>query len=102
MSDKVPGEKVGRFFAILFKYQKDKIQESPEDKRPVRAVPEAGEQPDDQKIKDMSCFGHSVAAERNIDIISEPAAEGNMLFSPEFLDRFRGIRIIEVYENKKT
>ena len=59
-------------------------------------MPKTREQPDDQKVADAFCGADAAAAERNIDIVPEPAAKRDMPAPPEFCQRGGAVRILEV------
>ena len=86
----------------LFQNQKHRIVQSPKQKCPVCAVPEAGECPDDENIQYLPGQAAAVAAEGDIEIITEPCAERHMPAPPEFRDALRDVRIIEVLQKLKA
>ena len=50
----------------------DTVDGTPEDERPVGAMPEAAQKEDDELIANPFCFGDTVTAKRNIEIVTEP------------------------------
>lgn len=76
--------------------QQHEVPEAPAKKRPVRTVPDARERPDNEEIVHPTPPRDPVAAQRDIDIVAEPSAEGDMPPPPELRRAPRDIRIIEV------
>ena len=52
----------------------DKDKNSPQDKIPCGAVPEANKKPHDKQIENRAKLSLSIPAERNINILSKPAS----------------------------
>ena len=80
----------------LFHEQQDEIEQAPAKERPVRTVPDASERPDDKEIADPAQFRDTVAAQGDVNIITEPGTERDMPTPPEFRCTARDIRIIKV------
>lgn len=59
----------------LFEEEQYAVINAPEQKRPVCAVPDAGQQPDEQQVRDGAYRPGAAAAAGNIDIVAEPRAE---------------------------
>ena len=72
------------------------VDASPEHVIPTCAVPQAADQEGDHDIKSMTDTAHPVAAQRDIDVVSQPAGEGHVPSSPEILDGGRKIGGTEV------
>ena len=62
---------------------------APDDERPGRAVPEAGQQEDDEQVAVGRGAAAPVAAERDVDVVAEPARERHVPAPPEVGDRLR-------------
>lgn len=62
------------------------VCESPEHETPICAVPKSTHEHGDEEKEVGVEFAFAVSAEGDIDVISEPAAEGNMPFAPEHSD----------------
>ena len=93
-------EEIGHFLKCrhpLFDQQAKGIQKTPQNEVPRRAMPEAGEHPHYQGVKQPSCFADPVAAQRNIHIVTEPGAQANMPAAPEF-----GNGLGKYMENERT
>ena len=73
------------------------MPQSPEDKRPACAVPQAGCEKYEKPVEPRPRLPLSVAAERNIQVVAEPAGQRNVPAAPELLDGGRSVRIIEVF-----
>ena len=58
----------------FLEYQKDEKQQAPQNKRPVRAVPQTRQRPNDKQVEYQSRLGNPVSAQRNINVIAEEAA----------------------------
>ena len=89
------------FFQILeqeqlFKGQQDKVVQAPADKVPVCTVPDAGEQLHHEQVEDLPLQALAVAAQRDIDILAEPAGKGHVPAPPELGDRTGDIGEVEV------
>ena len=65
-------------------------------------MPEAGQQPDDEDVTDMLERADPVAAQRDVHIVPEEGAEGNMPPAPELRDTFGDIGIVEILEKAET
>lgn len=72
------------------------VCESPEHETPIGAVPKSTHEHGDEEKEVGVEFAFSVSAEWDIDIIAQPAAEGNMPFAPEYGDVGCGVGIVEV------
>ena len=77
-------------------HQKNKEVQSPEDEVPCGAMPEAGQKPYHKDIKKLSAALDTVATQRDVNIIAEPRAEGDVPTPPEFGDAFGDVRIVKV------
>ena len=83
---------------LLLCHQKHEIGQSPQDEGPIRSVPDSRQEPYHEEVEDMPCLRlHSVSAQRNIDIIPEPAGQRDVPASPEFRNGTGNVRIIEVF-----
>ena len=80
----------------LLNHQKNKEVQSPEDEVPCGAMPETGQKPYHKDIKKLSAAFDTVAAQRDVNIIAEPGAEGDVPTPPEFGDAFGDVRIVKV------
>ena len=80
----------------LFQSQQHKIVQAPADEVPVRAVPDAGEQFDDEQVEDLSLEALAVAAEGDIHILPEPAGQRHVPAPPELGDGRGDIGVVEV------
>lgn len=54
--------------------QEDEKQQTPQNKRPVCAVPQTRQRPNDKQVEYQPWFGNPVSAQRNINVIAEEAA----------------------------
>ena len=89
------------FFQILeqeqlFKGQQNKVVQAPADKVPVCTVPDAGEQLHHEQVEDLPLQALAVAAQRDIDILAEPAGKGHVPAPPELGDGAGDIGEVEV------
>ena len=95
----IRGDLVG-VFAVLAEEdegeEKEGVVGAPSDKGPVGAMPEAGEEEDDESVADYFSFRDARAAERDINVVPEPCSEGYMPATPEFCDVTREIGVVEV------
>ena len=60
-------------------------------------MPEAGGCPYDKDVENMTHRLYAVSAERDIKVVAEPAAEGNVPAAPELRNACKHIRILEVF-----
>ena len=79
------------------------VEPAPDDEGPCRAVP----QPTDQHRQQQVAVGQdrtpaAVPAERDVDVVAEPAREGHVPAAPEVLDRRRGVRRVEVLGEREA
>ena len=93
----------GRAFQPLFEkqffeHEQDGEIHAPGDKVPCSAVPQSGCRPNDGNVEDPASGGHAIAAEGDVQIVAEPAAERHMPPAPELGDAAGDERIIEVLE----
>lgn len=74
----------------------DAVQEAPDDKRPVGAMPESADSEGHHEVQVPARLGNPVSAHGIIDIIPELGGQRDMPAAPEFRDRFGVIRIVEI------
>ena len=65
--------------------QKRAVEQSPDNERPVRPVPQAGQEENNDTVERRAALTLAVAAQRNVDIITEPGRERDVPASPEIL-----------------
>ena len=70
----------------FFDHKQDQKIHAPENIVPGCPVPKAGQEPYHGKVEISSRFSLPVAAERNIDILTEPGGKRHMPTPPEFGD----------------
>ena len=80
----------------FFEDEQHAVEQAPEDEVPGGAVPEAGQQPDDQQVEDDPRCLPPVAAERDVHIVPEPGGQGDVPPAPEVGDRRGDVRVVEV------
>ena len=73
------------------------VPETPEDVCPARAVPEAGAEEYDELISHRPPFPAAAAAERDIEVVYEPAVERHVPAPPELAHAAGDIRVVEVF-----
>ena len=81
----------------LFQDQQNAEIDAPEHEIPASAMPEASKQPYDRDVAQLLGKTAAAAAERDVDIITEPAAHRDMPALPEICDAVRDKRIVEVF-----
>ena len=69
---------------VLLQNQPAREVQTPEDKIPAGAVPEAGAEPDDQDIPKRLDRAAPVTPQGDIQVLPEPAGQGHMPPPPEF------------------
>ena len=67
----------------LFEHKYKAVIQSPAYECPCSAVPQSREHPDDKYISELYSHAALVAAERDVDVLSEPRAERHMPAAPE-------------------
>ena len=82
----------------LFDQQQHTVVQAPEQEVPVRAVPQAGQAPDDENVAHPLPPGNAVAAERDVHIVAKPGGQRDVPPPPELRDRQGDIRVVEVFE----
>ena len=80
----------------------DTVDGSPDDERPVGAVPQTAQQEDNQLVTDPFGFGDTIATKRDVEIVTEPGGEGDVPTFPEVRYRSREIWEIEVVTKVDT
>lgn len=78
------------------------IIQSPYHVGKVRSMPDAGKQPDYEQIADEGFCAFTAAAQRNVDIVPEPAGKSDVPPPPEITDRHRPVRMVKVLRNVKA
>ena len=70
-------------------YDKHKKHEAPANKRPIGAMPQARQKPDDKQVGDKahSC-ANPASPEWEIHVVAEPGPHGNVPAAPELRDGF--------------
>ncbi len=79
-----------------FHAQADPVDRSPGHERPRRAVPQPAEQHRDHHVPVRHERALPVTAERDVDVVAQPAGERHVPAPPEVLQRDRGVRRVEV------
>lgn len=69
---------------------------APGDEGPVGAVPEAGDEEDDEGVAEDLPPGAAAAAEGDVDVVAEPGGEGDVPSAPELGDVAAEVRAGEV------
>ena len=67
-----------------------------------RAVPQPADQHRQEQVQVGAGFSLAVAAQRNVKVIFQPARQRNVPPAPEFGDRSRFIRRVEVLREAET
>ena len=86
----------------LFDHQQHEVVKPPEDKVPVGAVPEAGEEPNHKDVEEVADRLDPVAAQRDVNIVAEPGAKGDVPAAPEFGDAAGDVGVVEVLRELKA
>ena len=81
---------------ILLKHEDHEIEDTPENKVPVGAMPQASQEPHNKQVEYSSQSAPAIAAKRDINILSKPATERHMPASPEFGDIAAEVGDVEV------
>src|SRR6476660_931974 len=69
-----------------------RIEETPNQERPVRAMPKSADNENNKRIPDFHPHAAFAAAKWNVQIIAEPGRERNVPSAPEFGNVAREIR----------
>src|SRR5438067_209974 len=72
------------------------MQRAPEDERPARAVPESAEEHGDHQVAVRAPSSAAIAAQRDIEVITQPTGERDVPARPEFAEAAREVRAVEV------
>ena len=81
---------------VFFQCQKHEEDQSPQHKVPACTVPQSGKRPDCQHVPHGFPLAHTAAAQREIDIVLEPASQRDVPSSPELAGGAGHIREVEV------
>ena len=65
-------------------------------------MPEAGEQPHDGNIPKLHRKPPAVAAQRDVHIVAEPRAHGDVPPPPEIRNALRAVGVVEVFKEVKA
>ncbi len=69
---------------------------APDDERPAGAVPEAADQHRQHQVAVRDHLALAVAAERDVEVVAQPARQRHVPAAPEVLQRDRGVGRVEV------
>src|ERR1035438_2838178 len=72
------------------------MQRSPNNERPVRSMPKATHEEDDQNVEEVTEHGNTVSTQREIPIVAKPCGQGNMPPRPELADGPREIGRLKI------
>src|SRR5438046_3586181 len=78
------------------------VQQSPDNERPGRAVPETTEKHDDDEIQRHPKRGDLVAAERNVKVIAQESGKRDVPAPPEIGEADRGVGKTKIVLEMKT
>ena len=79
-----------------FDNHEEGVIKAPAHKRPVRAMPNATHEHHEEKVEVHATRRHAVTAQRDVQVIAEPAREGNVPALPEVRNANRAVRAVEV------
>ena len=82
--------------------QEKSVEQAPEDKIPLSAVPQSGREENDQKVQNGAERSPAVPSQRDIEIIAEPVGKGNVPAPPEFADGLGAVGQVKVFPEGKT
>ena len=80
-----------------FQPDEERRVQSPEKVRPVRAVPKPAEGKDDDDVDDLPRLALTAAAQRDVQVLGEPAVEADVPAAEKFGVAHRQIRPIEIF-----
>src|SRR5450759_592633 len=89
-------QSLARVGAGALEGQADAVHASPEHERPAGAVPEPGEEERDDEVHVRAAAALAVAAQRDVEVVPQPAGQRDVPATPEVLDGTRGVRRVEV------
>src|SRR4029077_19906274 len=78
------------------------MQQTPDDTRPGRAVPETAEKHDDDEIQRHSKRTNLSAAERNVEVIAQECRKRNVPAPPKIGETDRGVGKTEIVLKMKA
>src|SRR6185436_19037404 len=84
-----------------FQHEEEAVIQSPRDEGPTRAVPQAAEEKHDDEIEVIARLRAAVAAERDVEVVAEPARQRDVPAPPEFLHRLRDVGMLKILEELK-
>ena len=76
--------------------QDDTVDPAPDDEVPGAAVPQPAQQHDDHEVAVGVGAALSVAAQRHVQVVAQPARQGHVPATPEVLQGERPVRIVKV------
>ena len=65
-------------------------------------MPESGQSPYCGKVEDLAATAYAIAAQRDIDVLAEESAEGDVPSAPEFGHRCGDVGVVEVFKKGKA
>ena len=77
------------------------VDPAPDDERPAGAVPEAADEHRQHEVAIREQRPAAVAAERDVEVVAEPARERHVPAPPEVRDRRRGVGRVEVLRERE-
>ena len=72
------------------------VEGAPDHEGPARSVPQAAEQHRQEEVAVLRPRPATVAAERDVQVVAQPARQRHVPATPELLDRPRRVRLVEV------
>ena len=87
---------------MIFRRLTQTVQPAPDKVGPPCTVPQAADQKGEQQVAVFLRSGAAAAAQRDINIIPQPAGEADMPPRPDILDRIRKEGLAEVFGQRQT
>ena len=74
------------------------VDHAPDHEVPARAMPQAGEEEDQEQVHIGACRSFAVAAERDVEVVAEEIGEADVPALPELADAARHIGPVEILQ----
>ena len=74
------------------------MPQAPDHKRGVGAVPQAAQEEHQYQIEVGACLASAVAAQGDVEVVTEPTGQRHVPAAPELCDRLRRVGVLEVLE----
>ena len=84
------------FTPLALRHQTEAVVEAPDHEGPVRPVPQPADRHGRNEVPQLGPLAATVAAQRDVDVVAQPARQRHVPAPPEVLDRGRRVGLVEV------